>query len=234
MAKMPDPWRSIVSELAAVKKQVAEVARRSPFFNTGMKPDGKGGIQSNDFDGDLANSNPGTKGWAMNAARAAFGELLLRPGSIGNDSLTSPVDGKVGNVSATGFSLSPGSLTELAFQTLVVPAGFTTALISAGSTVFSYNPNTTGGSDGTGSDAIYAAVQVSAPGIATQASRANPDGLTGSGGYTSTFSNAGFNLTGLTGGSSIRLSVMGCSAYQSLAANPDNYANAYATVTFLR
>jgi hypothetical protein len=199
-----------------------------------MKPDGKGGTVSNDFDGNLDNLDPGTKGWGMNGQRAAFGELLLRPGSIGNDSLTSPVDGKVCNVSATGFGLSAGTMTELAFQNLVVPPGFTQALVAAGSTLFAYNPNTTGGSNGTGGDALYVAVQVSAPGIATQFSRANPDGLTGSGGYTSTFSNAGFNLTGLTGGSSIRLSVLGCSAYQNLASNPDNYANAYATVTFLR
>ena len=232
----PSEWRnrdqwSILEELW---KRIKSVENRSPFFGTGMKPDGKGGTVSNDFDGNLDNLDPGTKGWGMNGQRAAFGELLLRPGSIGNDSLTSPVDGKVANVSATGFSLSPGTLTELAFQTLVVPSGFTTALIAAGATLFAYNPNTTGGSNGTGGDALYVAVQVSAPGVATQVSRANPDGLTGSGGYTSTFSNAGFILSGLTGGSSIRLSAMGCSAYQSLAANVDNYANAFATVTFLR
>jgi hypothetical protein len=229
VAKQPDPWRSLQSELLALRREVAELKRRSPYAGTGMAPDGNGGVQSAGFDGDLAAGDAGTKGWALNDQRAAFGELYLRPGSIGNDSLANPVDGKVGNVSTTGFSLTAGTLTELAFQLITVPDGFTQALVAAGASVFSYNPNTTGGSNGAGGDAVYCMAQV-----AGQASHLNPVGVSGSGGYATSFSGAGFNLTGLTGGSTIRLSVYGCSAYQALAANVDNYANAYATVTFLR
>jgi hypothetical protein len=198
-----------------------------------MAPNGLGGVQSTDFDGNLDTSDAGTTGWAMNAQRAAFGELILRPGSIGNDSLANPVDGKVANVSASGFALSV-AFVELAYQSITVPAGFTQALVTGGATVFSYNPNTTGGSNGQGGDAIYCMFQVSAPATGALQSHANPVGVSGSGGYATSFSSAGFNLTGLSGGDAIRLSVYGSSAYQALASNPDNYANTYASLIFLR
>lgn len=215
--------------LADLLKRIKSLENRSPFFGTGMKPDGKGGVVSNDFDGSLDNLDAGTKGWALNSVRAAFGELLLRPGSIGNDSLTSPVDGRVGNISAGNFSLTAGSFTELAGQNITVPAGFTQALVTAGASVFSYNPNTTGGSNGAGGDAIYC---YAACGV--QTSHANPVGVSGNGGFATSFSGAGFEFTGLTPGQVLRLSVYGCSAYQNIAAHPDNYANAYASVIWLR
>ncbi|GAA2037318.1 hypothetical protein GCM10009740_31350 [Terrabacter terrae] len=233
MARQPDDGISLRREINELKAAVRRLTSRSSFSGMGMRPDAKGGLMSNDFDGDLAAGNAGTRGWALNSFRAAFGELILRPGSVGNDSLTSPVDGKVGNVSASGFALAAGSFAELAFQLITVPPGFTQALVSAGASVFSYNPNTTAGNNGQGGDAIYCAVQVSVTGGA-QASHPNPAPLSGSGGFTTATSGAGFSLAGLTGGDTIRLSVLGCSAYQGLAANPDNYANAYATVTFLR
>jgi hypothetical protein len=218
-------WTAVRDLIGRVKS----LENRSPFFGTGMKPDGRGGVVSNDFDGNLDSLNAGTKGWALNSARAAFGELLLRPGSIGNDSLTSPVDGKVGNVSRTNFSLGTGTLVEITGQNITVPAGFTQCLVTAGATVFAYNPNTTGGSNGAGGDAIYCMVAVGA-----SFSHANPVGVSGSGGFATSFSGAGFELTGLTPGSTLRLGVYGASAYQSLAANVDNYANAYASLIWLR
>lgn len=230
MAKLPDSdARSLWGEVKKILQRLKSLENRSPFFGTGMKPDGNGGIQSNDFDGDLSAGNAGTKGWAMNAVRAAFGELFLRPGSVGNDALANPVDGKVGKVSASNFALTAGSFVELAGQNIVVPAGFTQCLAVANSSAFSYNPNTTGGSNGAGGDAIYCYVA-----LAGMTSHPNPVGVSGSGGYATSFSNTGFELTGLTPGSTIRLSVYACSAYQGLAANVDNYAEANASLTWLR
>jgi hypothetical protein len=240
MARQPEyRERDLVELYARLEARLRAVEARSPFSNSGMHPNGADGVtvdgelRSSGFDGDLAAGDAGSKGWAFNDERAAIGELFLRPGSISNESLTNPVDGKVGNVSATGFALSPGVLTELAFQTIAVPAGFSQALLTAGATVFSYNPNTTGGSNGAGGDAVYCMVQVTTP-AGSQASHANPVGVSGSGGYATSFSAAGFNLAGLSGGDAIRLSVYGCSAYAALAANPDNYANAYGSLIFLR
>jgi hypothetical protein len=230
MAKQPDiNPRDLVDAVAKLTARVKSLESRSQYTGTGMAPNGLGGVQSTGFDGDLATGNAGTTGWALDADSAALGKLYLRPGSIGNDSLTNPVDGKVGNVSASGFALTAGTFTELAGQNIVVPAGFTQCLATAGSTVFSYNPNTTGGSNGQGGDAIYAEVA-----FGGNYSHANPVGVSGSGGYATSFSAAGFELTGLTPGSTLRLSVYGCSAYQGLAANPDNYANAYCSIIWLR
>jgi len=234
MGKQPDiNPRDLVDALVKLTARVKSLEQRSPYTGTGMAPNGLGGVQSTGFDGDLAAGNAGTKGWALNDTDAAFGTLHLRPGSIGNESLTNPVDGKVGNVSASGFTLGAGAFTELAGQNLIVPTGFTQALVTAGATVFSYNPNTTGGSNGQGGDAVYCYAQVTTPAGAV-GSHANPVGVSGSGGYATSFSSAGFELNGLTPGSTLRLAVYGCSAYQNLAANPDNYANAYASVVWLR
>jgi hypothetical protein len=226
---MPDPIPGLLKRINELEAKVQRLVNSSPYTGTGMAPTENNGVQSDGFDGDLAAGDAGTTGWAMDADRVAFGEMYLRPGSIGNDSLANPVDGKVGNVSATGFGLTAGSFTELAGQNIIVPAGFTQALVTAGSTVFAYNPNTTGGSNGTGGDAIYAEVA-----FAGNYSHANPVGVSGAGGYATSFSAAGFELNGLTPGSTLRLSVYGCSAYQNIAANPDNYANAYASLTWLR
>lgn len=89
------------------------------------------GIQSADFDGDLDALNPGTTGWAMNARRAAFGSILLRPNSIGNDILTNPVIPAEIAVETTGWSNAsgdPGSVQ--ATTTLTAPTGCTKGLVS--------------------------------------------------------------------------------------------------------
>ena len=50
MSKQPDPWRDIVSELAALKKRVDDLSRRSPYAGTGAAPNGDNGLV---VDGDL-------------------------------------------------------------------------------------------------------------------------------------------------------------------------------------
>lgn len=239
MSKQPDPRQlELANEVARLRKDLDELRLRSEWTGSGSRPNGAGGVV---VDGELivdggearsGNYVGGTSGWHLSGdGKAEFKDVILY--DIPNSMLANPVDGKVGNVSATGFSLGSGALVELAFQNVIVPAGFTQALVTAGGSVFSYNPNTAGGSNGAGGDAVYCMVQITTT-AGAQASRLNPVGVSGSGGYATSFSGAGFNLTALAGGDTIRLSVYGCSAYQALGANPDNYANAYATVMFLR
>lgn len=207
--------------LADLLKRIKSLEGRSPFYNTGVKPNGVGGLDSNNY-------VPGVSGFQL-AETPEFNSIKLRGGIVGNDALANPVDGKVGNIGAGGFALTASVFVELAGQNITVPAGFTQALVTAGASVFSYNPNTTGGSNGAGGDAIYCYVA-----CGVQTSHANPVGVSGNGGYANSFSNAGFEFTGLTPGSVLRLSVYGCSAYQNIASHPDNYANAYASVIWLR
>lgn len=222
MAKMPDPWNGLKDEIRRLWKAIEELRRRSPFTGTGVHPNGQQGLDSDNY-------SPGASGFSLNGGtgKAEFKDITLY--DLPNSMLATPVDGKPGNANGSGFALSAGSLVELAGQDILVPNGFTRGIGGFGASVFSYNPNTTGGSNGIGGDAIYCQA-----GIAGTTSHLNPVGVSGSSGYATSFSNAGFDLSGLTPGSTIRLSVYGCSAYQGLAANVNNYANAWAAITWLR
>jgi hypothetical protein len=204
-----------------VESRIANVEKRDPLMNTGFTVP-----TANEVDVSgllLVNGQIHVTG-----DTTIDGTLSLPNGSVNNAALVAPVDGQAGNVSSAGFALTT-SMVELAGQDITVPAGFTHAVGQFGASVFSYNPNTTGGSNGAGGDAIYCQAL-----IGGLSSHANPVGVSGSSGYATSFSEAGFELTGLTPGSVFRLSVYGASAYQAIAANASNYANAHAGIIWLR
>jgi hypothetical protein len=89
-----------------------------------------GQLQGAGFDGDLATDNVGTTGGALSATKAAMPELLLRPGSIGNDALINPVKPDSVWESAENFTVSPTWATVIN-KDVTVPAGFTSAVVSA-------------------------------------------------------------------------------------------------------
>jgi hypothetical protein len=200
----------------------------SPFFGTGIHPTGDGGLASDAFDGDLATDDAGTTGWAANDEAMAVGRLILRPGSIGNDSLTNPVAASVHKCSASAFSLSLTD-TEKAGVNITVPAGFTQAQAVISGRMYAINPNTTGGADTTGTDALYVRV-----GIAANYSTATPTGISGSNGFATTTCDDAYVLTGLTPGGTIRLNVLGSCAYQPISATADNFISATASISWLR
>lgn len=193
----------------------------NPFANTGLSVPGPGVTQ---VDGTLNVVGSET----VSGNLTVSGTLVLPNASVNNAALASPVTGGSSSASTTGFALST-TLTELAGIDITVPAGFTQAYGTIGAYVFSYNPNTTGGSNGVGGDAIYAQAR-----IGTTQSRANPIGVSGNGGFATSSSGTGYGLTGLTPGGTIRLSVYGSSAYAAIASNVNNYANAFASIIWLR
>ena len=234
MSRLPDPWPSLLRRIERIEEWMSREGASSKFAGTPLRPqeDGSmavdarlsvttGEVQSGDF-------VTGSKGWHLgHDGKAEFKDVTLY--DIPNSMLANPLAGSTPNASASGFSLAQNSLTELAGVNITVPDGFTRCFAAAASTVFAYNPRTTGGSNGAGGDAIYAMVQ-----LGGQVSHANPVGVSGSGGYATSFSNAGFSLSDLIPGSTIRLAVYGTAAYQTLAGNPDNYANANAAIFWLR
>ena len=227
MGALPDPWRRLSSELAALKSLVADMRRRSPFYGSGMELDGVGGVQSDDFDGDLAAGNAGTTGWAMNAVRAAFGELILRPGSIGNDSLTDPVVPGVVNLSANNFS-SDFPWFDAVSTSLTVPAGCTRLLLTASAWTQINNAKTTGGADGLGSDYIYTRVTVGAT-----TGQHTSTGVSGNSGTATASSGLAALLTGLTPGSTLTLAGQASTDYTNVASTL-NKAVLVATLSWLR
>lgn len=119
----PQMWKDVIA-------RIVRLEQRLPFAGTPIRPQADGSVQSDDFDGDLSTDNAGTKGWALSSLKAAFGELILRPGSIGNDSLTNPIQADINGGNGAGASVSTTS-TVKATTSLTVPAGFTMALVRA-------------------------------------------------------------------------------------------------------
>jgi hypothetical protein len=220
MAQMPDPWPALSARLRAIENRLNQHSAKSPFWGTGIHPNGEQGLDSDNFVTDVS-------GFRL-AETPEFNDLKLRGGIIGNDALTQPVVPGVSRASATNFALTV-AWAELAGQTLTIPSLATTLLATVSGRMYAINPRTSGGADGTGTDALFVSVQLGA-----QASQATPTGISGSNGFATTNCSESFIVTGLTPGSTIRLSVYGSSGYQSLAAQADNYASFAATLVWLR
>ncbi|NNM45137.1 hypothetical protein [Knoellia koreensis] len=228
MATQPDPFPSLRRRIEALESEVRTLRSRNPFFGTGFHPTANNGIESDDFDGDIDAADAGTKGWALNAARAALGELILRPGSIGNDALTNPVG--VGAIFdfLQGFSLTT-ALTNIRTTNLVVPPGFSRAAISIATRVYAINPRTTGGYDGAGGDYLYGQANISGfNGFAL------PLAVSGSGGSGTNVSPFSVVLSDLDAGSTIPVQIAAATNFASWAANPANTAEVSGSVMWFR
>jgi hypothetical protein len=222
-------WREVRDGLAQLRRFM-----RNPFANTSLSAPEPGvlnvdGIlQGSGFDGDLATDNVGTTGWAMSADKVALPEVLLRPGSIGNDILANPVVPGIARLSASGFSLTTSYVNKDSVS-LTVPDGCTRLLVALSGHLYVVNQNTTGGADGTGTEAIY--IRLS---IGTQNSTSTPTGVSGNFGFATSNGGDAFILTGLTPGDTLTFAVAGKCGYVSIPAYVDNYIVATASLTWLR
>lgn len=231
MSRQPEPWPSLLRRLEKVEAWIKRQGASSPFFGTGIHPTGNGGMESDAFDGDLSARSAGTKGWAFDDQKMAVGELILRPGSIGNDSLTNPVSAGVADARASNFAVPGGAYGLLAEKTVAVPAGFSTLLVTATGWMFARNPNTTGGVDGTGTDAIYCFVRVNGSDGSSDSSPYG-QGISGFGGFTTATSGVSALKTGLV--NAVTLQIWGGSTYQALPQDAQNSATLSATLLWLR
>ena len=219
MGKQPDPFPSLIQRIRKIEEWMRRKDSSSPFFGTGMHPNGSGGIDSDNF-------VAGVSGYSLkNTGNVEFNDVTLRGVLVGLDT---PVQQKTYRASAQAFSLST-TLLEKAGLDITVPESCTRASVALFGRMYAINPRTTGGSNGTGGDALYVRV-----GVAGNYSTTTPDGVSGSNGFATTITSDSFDLTGLTPGGTIRVSVEGGSAYQSLAAHADNYINVVAQITWLR
>lgn len=245
MARQPDPWRELTKDLEALRKRIRELEIRSPYAGTGMSPNGANGIEvdgdliidgagtvggtwmASEFDGDLATSDPGTTGWAFDDTRAILPELVLRPGSIANDSLTDPVVPGVANLTANNFSVGV-PWQNVVSTSLTVPAGCTRLLLTSSVWLQLFNTKTTGGSDGNGGDYMYTRVTVG--GVTGQHTST---GVSGNSGTATATSGLSVLLTGLTPGGSVSLAGQGSTDYV-ISTSTFNKAVLTATLSWLR
>jgi hypothetical protein len=214
-----DHDRPITGRLRAQSEEQARQRSSSPFYGTGMHPNGEGGIDSDNY-------VAGVSGYSFGAdGNAEFNDVTLRGALVGLDT---PVQQKTYKAAASAFSLAL-AWAEKAGVTVTVPDGCTRASVALSGRMYAINSRTTGGSDGTGADALFVRV-----GVAGNFSAATPTGISGSNGFATTTTDDAFDLTGLTPGGTVRVSVEGSSGYQSLAAQADNYINVVASITWLR
>jgi hypothetical protein len=159
---------------------------------------------------------------------AITGTLSLPAGIIDNAALTSPVIPGIVNTTDTGFAVTL-TWADAAATTITVPAGCTQLLATCNAGVYASNPNTTGGSNGTGGDLLCCRISLNG-----SVSIGGDWGLSGSNGMTSASSSGSFQFSGLTPGDTLPISAQVCSAYQSLGSNATNRANINATLIWLR
>jgi hypothetical protein len=158
------------------------------------------------------------------------GTLSLPAGIINNDALTSPVVADIVNLTNTGFTV-PANPTwgNAVSTTITVPPGCTQLLATCTAEAYAINPNTTGGSNGTGGDILDCRVLLNG-----SASAGYGIGLSGSNGFTSSSSSGSFHFSGLTPGATLSIATQVLAVYQAFGSNVDNKATINATLIWLR
>lgn len=243
------PRDDLIKWIRQLESRLAIVEQRSPLANTGMtvpaanEVDVTGllkilgdlnvsgtatisGLTTVSGNSGIESSNyvAGTAGWKFDGT-----SLEANTGVIGNGALANPVIPHALNPSGTGFGLTT-TWAVLASVATTVPAGMTSALVIAAGSMAAYNPNTTGGSNGTGGE--YWNCQVStSPGYG---SYSYPVGVSGNGGLASAHTSVAFTLTGLTSGSTLTGQVWGSSSYQAVAANASNKCSGAFALLWMR
>ena len=129
---------------------------------------------------------------------------------------------------ARNFGVTTSWVT-LASSTITVPAGFTSAKVTVTSQVGCYNPHTTGGSDGVGSDFLLCRPYVGA--VTGNALGAQFPGSNWWGNAVTLLSTV---LTGLTGGGTFSVGVQASVDYANMAAFAANEATLSGDITWYR
>lgn len=153
---------------------------------------------------------------------------FIADGKVSNEALESPVLPDVRMANATNFSLTT-TLSEKVSIDVSVPDGFTRLLAKVDGFIYANNPNTTGGSDGNGGDAISARTDVGGWNSAWM-----PEGVSGNGGFSTQSSSLAVLIENLTLGATIHMAELGMSNYQTIAANVNNRAFLSALLIWLR
>ena len=215
MSKLPTLRPSLLDYLTEQKRNALRQASSSAFALSGTSVTAEGVVT---VDGELD----------VTGAMVVGGTLSLPAGIIDNAALTSPVVLGVVSLTNTGFAVTT-SWSDAAATTITVPPGCTQLLATCSAEVYAINPNTTGGSNGTGGDFLDVRVLLNGSGSAGFAI-----GLSGSNGFTSSSSSGSFVFSGLTPGATLAISAQVLAGYQALGSNVVNKANINATLVWLR
>ena len=226
MSKLPSTGPSLQRWLRQQERKAQRQQQSSAFARSGTSVTAEGVVtvagaqQSADFDGDLATRDAGSAGWAMNAGAAAFGDLILRPGSVNNDALTSPVVPQGVWFYAQNFAVTTAAGT-FASSTITVPAGMTSAVVTVVSRLAVVNSTAA-------ADYLSCVSKIAGSGGLSLQHGINA-------GFTD-FNVSPFSkvLSGLTPGGTFLLEVQGNTAVATWAANAANTAEMTGTILWFR
>lgn len=202
-----------------VKQSLAASVLRAATISGGAGQ----GLRTEDFNG-TSFASPGTVGNYFGADGAVLGNLFLRPGTVNNDALVSPVSPVSIHADAQSFTLST-TMTVKATATVTVPAGFSTALVFAVSQVTARNST---------SVQDYLSVGIAIAGTPVAGWAASMDALATASVHPVVTGTAGGSafLTGL--GSSFTVQARALSGGAAWASDVFNTANIDAQILFLR
>lgn len=214
----PDGMDEFARRFADLQRQINDLRSAAGVRSVVLSPGGS--IRSADFDGtDFA--APGTSGNYFGGDGLVANALKLRPGSVDNDALASPVAPGAVFASRTGFALTR-SLTNILTTTITVPAGFTRAAVSVVARVFAYNPTAN-------LDYLYG--QANIAGFNGYALPLAVSGNNGSGTNISPFSTV---LEGLTPGGSFTVQIAAGTSLANWPANTGNTCETSGSVMWFR
>lgn len=128
---------SLMRMIRKIEDRLRRLETRRSLPNSSI---GEGGLRSSNFDGTLDPATAGTAGWGLSGTNgnAIFNDVVLRGGIIGNDALTAPVKpaGVYDQISNFAYTTTA---TDRLVTAVLVPAGFTSALVSVVATAQAVN-----------------------------------------------------------------------------------------------
>lgn len=216
MGKQPDPIPSLLTRLRKIEEWMRRKDSSSPFFGTGVHPNGNQGLDSDNY-------VSGTSGFSLNGGTgvAEFKDIVLY--DLPNSMLASPVLTTVHHAEADSFAIGNGANVAKATVTVTVPAGYTKAQVTAFAMVNGFNT-------ASAEDQLFCVAY-----IQSDTSRGwSASQHVAVGKAVSLNNTATAQLTGLTGGSTFTVKAATSTSNFNWPADSGNVANIDATILWTR
>ena len=214
MGKLP-PTRRLLSTEIRKDREAARASRNaSPFFGTGVRPNGNQGLDSDNY-------VPATSGFSLNGGTgvAEFKDIILY--DLPNSMLANPVMADSAYDYVTNFNVTT-TLTNIKTKAIAVPAGFTQAAVTLTVRVYAIN-------NSAGLDYLYSQANINGfNGLALPVAATNAGGSCMN---VSTFSTV---LDGANLGSTLTLQIAASTAFGSWGVNASNSADLSAAISWYR
>lgn len=216
MAKIPPVRRTLTGEIRKDRENARASRNGSPFFGTGVHPNGQQGLDSDNY-------VPGQSGFSLNGGTgvAEFKDIILY--DLPNSMLANPVLTTVHHAEGDSFAVTAGPNVAKATITVTVPEGFTTAQVTAHAMVSVHNTTAD-------EDQLFCVAWIQNDSSRGWSSAASV--LAGKMGSLNNTATA--QITGLTSGGTFTVQVATSTGNANWPSSPGNVANIDATILWTR